>query len=184
MKTYISILRGINVGGNRILKMNDLRKMYADLGFIDSQTYIQSGNVVFRYRNVNPEELESMITQEILNKYNLEVPVIVKDGNELKTIAANNPFISEMRYGIDHLHVTLLSSNPDPCKFDKIKNGNFYPVEFRLLGSAVYLYCPEGYGKSKLTNGFLENKLGLKATTRNWRTLTELVQMAENIDRK
>ena len=80
---------------------------------------------------------------------------------------------------MDHLHVTLLSTNPDPDKFSKIKNESFYPIEFRLLGTAVYLYCPEGYGKSKLTNEFLERKLGLKATTRNWRTMTELIQMAE-----
>jgi uncharacterized protein (DUF1697 family) len=179
METYISILRGINVGGNRILKMNDLRQMCADLGFISSQSYIQSGNVVFRYHKANPAELASKITREILDKFNLEVPVIVIEKSELKTIAANNPFIAEMRYGIDHLHVTLLSANPDPDKFNKIKNENFYPVEFRFLGSAVYLYCPEGYGKSKLTNGFLESKLGLKATTRNWRTISELVQMAE-----
>ena len=181
MKTYISILRGINVGGNRILKMDDLRQMYADLGFVGSQTYIQSGNVVFRYRKVNPTELESEITRKILVKFNLDVPVIVKEESELKTIAANNPFISEMRYGIDHLHVTFLSANPDPDKFDKIKNENFYPVEFRLLGSAIYLYCPEGYSKSKLTNGYLESRLRLKATTRNWRTLTKLVGMAEKI---
>ncbi len=181
METYISILRGINVGGNRKLKMDDLRQMYADLGFTDRQTYIQSGNVVFRYQKTNPGELESRITQEILDKFNLEVPVIVKEAYELKTIVANNPFILETQYGTDHLHVTFLSANPNPDKFDKIKNGNFNPEEFRLLGSAIYLYCPEGYGKSKLTNGFWESKLGLKATTRNWRTLTELVLMAEKI---
>ncbi|MCX6219989.1 MAG: DUF1697 domain-containing protein [Bacteroidia bacterium] len=179
METYISILRGINVGGNRIIKMDHLRQMYTDLGFAGSQTYIQSGNVVFMYQKTNPKELESRITQKILEKFNMEVPVIVKEENELRTIAANNPFILEMPKETAYFHVTFLSENPDPDKFDKIKNVNFQPVAFRLLGSAIYLYCPAGYSKSKLTNGFLENKLGIKATTRNWRTLTELVQMAE-----
>ncbi|MCK9641307.1 MAG: DUF1697 domain-containing protein [Prolixibacteraceae bacterium] len=181
METYISLLRGINVGGNRVLRMNDLRQLFFDLGFTDCQTYIQSGNVVFRYQKANPEELESRISQKILEMFNLQVPVIVKGESELTSIAASNPFILEIPENTAQLHVTLLSANPDPDKFDKIKNENFHPVQYRLLGSAIYLFCPDGYSKSKLTNGFLENKLGLKATTRNWRTITELIRMAEKI---
>jgi len=161
--------------------MNDLQQMYFDLGFTDCQTYIQSGNVVFRYQKTNPAELESGISRKIFEKFSFMVPAIVKEVNDLRSIAANNPLILEMPDKIEHFHVTLLSANPDSEKLDQIKNENFRPVEFRLIGSAIYLFCPDGYSKSKLTNGYLENKLGIKATTRNWRTITELIRMAEKI---
>ena len=181
MQTYISILRGINVGGQRIIKMVDLKALYEDLGFSGVQTYIQSGNVVFRHDWTAQEEIEIKIEKEIFNRYGFDVPVVVLNQTEFRQIISGNPLATEANCDPSHLHVTFLSNIPDPGKWEKICTGNYGTDEFILADKAIYLCCRNGYGKTKLTNGFFEQKLGIAATTRNWRTTLELLQIAERI---
>ena len=178
MTTYISILRGINVSGQKMIKMDALKEMYEDLQFNNIQTYIQSGNVIFQNIQSKQTDLGQKISNELMRKFGFEILVIVLDTFELKEIIAKNPFAPDKTKDISHLHVTFLSSKPE-----LIDNGLFNQKrapgeEFAITENAIYLYCPKGYGQTKLTNAFFENKLKVGATTRNWKTTLELHRIA------
>lgn len=181
MTTYISILRGINVSGHRLIKMDVLRHLYADLGFTNVQTYIQSGNVVFQNKETRLQDLEKKIAKKIFEQFGFEVPVLVKEIDELKKIIKNNPFIGDKTKDTSYLHLTFISAQPEKTNFDKIKEVQYQPEEFELLDKTIYLYCPNGYGNSKLTNSFFESKLKVVATTRNWKTTNELLNIAKKL---
>lgn len=178
MKTYISILRGINVSGQKLIKMDALKKAYEDLGFKNVHTYIQSGNVIFQ---TEEKELEQKISGQIQKQFGFEVPVIILTIDDLKQIIGNSPYKEDDTKEICHLYVTILSPvsvNPDtePARLKQLPGEEFIVTE-----NAVYLYCPNGYGKTKLTNTFWESLLKVKATTRNWKTTNELLRIAESI---
>ncbi len=181
LNIYIAILRGINVGGQRMIKMNALRQMFEGLGFQNVKTYIQSGNIIFTGKKEKQNELEKKIFKAIKEKFGFDVPVIVKKHKELKDIKANNPFIKDKTKDVAHLHLTFLSDNTKKENYNKIKTIHYQPDEFYLFGKAIYLYCPNGYGKSKLANSFWETKLKVIATTRNWKTIQELLTIADKI---
>ncbi|HWY34576.1 MAG TPA: DUF1697 domain-containing protein [Nitrosopumilaceae archaeon] len=179
MQTYISILRGINVSGHKIIKMEELRKMYVGLGFKNVQTYIQSGNVIFQYKKTKLQDLEKNVTKQIVKDFSFEVPVLVKELSELIEILSNNPFINKRKEDVSKLHVTFLSEEPEPANIENIKKGQYASDEFILSGKSVYLFCPNGYGNTKLNNTFFESKLKVTSTTRNWKTINGLVNLAE-----
>jgi uncharacterized protein (DUF1697 family) len=181
MAIYISILRGINVGGHNMIKMEALKQMYDSLGFKNVQTYIQSGNVIFQHKTTEREKLENKIARKISDKFLFEVPVIVIEMEELKYIVNNNPFTSDRSKDAAHFHMTFLSALPEKSNIEKIKEGQYQADDFSILGKAIYLYCPNGYSNSKLTNTFLETKLKVMATTRNWKTTKELLSMGEKL---
>jgi uncharacterized protein (DUF1697 family) len=180
MKTYISILRGINVSGHKMIKMKALQELYERLGFRNVRTYIQSGNVVFENKPSETGVLEKMISGEILESFGFEVPVIVLEKEELINILSHNAFIRDRNEDISRLHVTILSRDPENHLVDNIGKEVFLPDEYCIIGKAVYLFCPNGYGNTKLSNTFFEKKLKVLATTRNWKTVLELVKMSEN----
>jgi len=181
LRTYISILRGINVGGHRMIKMDALRQLYADLKFGNVKTYIQSGNVVFQSSDSDVENIEKIITKSINDKFGFEVPVIVLEFERLKQIASNNPFLSDLSKKPLYFHITFLSSCPDSENSKKLLETKFENEDYSIIDNVVYLYCPSGYSNSKLTNSFLENKLRVQATTRNWNTTNELILIAEKL---
>jgi uncharacterized protein (DUF1697 family) len=175
MTTYISILRGINVGGHKMVNMEVLRQLYSDLGFANVQTYIQSGNILFQCRTTSAEALSASIGRAIVAAFGFEVPVLVMESSDLKEIVQNNPFVSDRHEDIAHLHVTFLSAEPPSVQ---LQNESFRPDEFVIRDKVVYLFCPKGYGNTKLNNNFLEQKLHVTATTRNWKTTVELLNKA------
>lgn len=181
MNKYISILRGINVSGHRIIKMEKLRQIYTDLGFENVKSYIQSGNVIFECKESDDKKLAEIIEREISTVFSYEVPVIVIELNKLKQIISENPFLNDDSKNTDFLHITFLSDLPTKDSLDKIIDGQYQNDEFKVVDKSVYLYCPNGYGKTKLTNKFFEDKLKVTATTRNWKTIKELINMAEKI---
>ena len=176
--TYISILRGINVSGHKMIKMDALRQLYSDLGFSNVRTYIQSGNVIFNDENTNVEEIEKNIKIKIKEVLGLDVQLIIKELSEYKEIVNNNPFVSREEIDPELLHVSFLTTKPLQVDVDKLI-GQFTPEEFVLDGKVIYLYCPNGYGNTKLNNGFFEYKMKVIASTRNWKTTLELLRMAE-----
>jgi uncharacterized protein (DUF1697 family) len=180
MNTYISILRGINVSGQKLIKMDALKKMYKNLNFEKIQTYIQSGNVIFMSKQKDHKDLEKSISSQIKTDFGFEVPVIVFNVETLEAIVENNPFAKENLKDISFLHVTFFADSP--INFDKKslleKKQENEEVEF--TSKAIYLYCPNGYGKTKLNNNFLETKLKTTATTRNWKTTNELLRLAKS----
>lgn len=178
MKTYISVLRGINVGGHKIIKMNELKKLYRDLNFDRVQTYLQSGNVIFNALETDIKKLENKIRLKIQTRFGFDVSVIVLDIETLQTIASSNPFTTDDSKDISSLYVTFLSEVavlPNMTKImDKVQNDE----EIAFAEKAIYLFCPSGYGKTKLNNNFLETHTGIPATTRNWKTTIALLNMA------
>jgi uncharacterized protein (DUF1697 family) len=179
MITYIAILRGINVSGKRIIKMDALKKMLTELNFENVRTYIQSGNIVFEAQNTNANQLEKTLSEEIKKQFGFDVPVIVLDIDELKSIITKNPFINNKTIDPLHLHITFLNEEPVKAIAAKIPVTDYLPDEFLVIGKAVYLHCPNGYGNTKLNNTFFENKLKVSATTRNWKTTCQLLKIAE-----
>jgi len=180
MTTYISILRGINVGGHNQVKMDALRQLYAELGYSSIQSYIQSGNVIFASGLSDINYLEKNIREKIFETFGLKVSVLVMTIVELKTVLENNPYIKDTMKNPAFIHLTFLSGIPDKELVEKIPTGYYLPDEFYISGKTIYLYCPAGYGNTKLSNNFFENKFRLTATTRNLKTSSVLLSMAEN----
>lgn len=179
METYIAILRGINVSGHNLIKMKSLQKMFESLGFSGVKTYIQSGNVVFFSKHAEKEKLEGIISAGIQQNFGYTVPVIVLSKEELADIQANNIYAHERGEEITKLHATILNCEPLKDLTGLINGSDYLPDEFYLSGKTVYLFCPNGYGNTKLSNSFLEKKLKVQATTRNWKTILELIKMTE-----
>ena len=179
MKTYISILRGINVGGQKSIKMDALKEIYESLQLLNIQTYIQSGNVVFQANYTNSKDLEKKISDQIQKYLGFEVPVIILEKDELKDIIEKNPYRDDDTKDISHLHVTLLNAKPVKVNAEAIHEKKTQGEELTIVERAVYLYCPNGYGRTKLTNTFFENCLKVQATTRNWKTALELLNIAK-----
>jgi len=179
MGIYICILRGINVSGHKLIKMDALKKLFEDLKFQHVRTYIQSGNVIFESKKVDTKILENKIEKQILKTFGFEVPVLVKEKDELKKVIDHNPFLKNRNEDISKLHVTFLSSEPDTANISKLSDIKFNNDEFMIIGTAVYLFCPDGYGNTKLSNNFFESKLKVSATTRNWKTIIELNKLAD-----
>ncbi len=176
--TYISILRGINVSGQKLIKMEALKKMYENLAFENVQTYIQSGNVIFLTKSKNTSELESIISSSIKIEFGFDVPVIVVSLDTLEKIKTNNPFIKDTDKDVAFLYVTFLAEVLTEFDEESIIEKKHSDEEIAFTTNAVYLYCPNGYGKTKLNNNFLEKKLKVQATTRNWKTVNELLKLA------
>ena len=180
MAKYISILRGINVGGNRKIQMKDLKSLYDGLGFLKVETYIQSGNVVFESDlKLSNADLEVKIEQAIIETFGFDVPVIIRTADEWVKSIVNNPFWKEKDVDIDRLHLTCLKEVPSQELLEKIKLFQFMPDRYEIIGKDVFIFCSAGYGTSKLTNPFFESKLKVSATTRNWKTVMKLHEMVE-----
>jgi uncharacterized protein (DUF1697 family) len=182
MKTYISILRGINVSGSKTIKMDELRKTYEKLGFKSVLTYVQSGNVIFTSESSNTKELENQITKEIEKVFGFNVPVIVLEKETLEEIINKNPFSEKKGRNPDYFYVTFLSEEPIEYDSKIIENKKQQDEEIAFSDKAVYIYCPNGYGKTKLNNTFIESKLKVTTTTRNWKTTNELFKIAQKLD--
>lgn len=178
MATYISLLRGINVSGQKSIKMDDLKRLYEQLHFQHVKTYIQSGNVIFSTAETNRNKLAGFIQKTIIDEYGFVVPVIVLTVETLKTIVQNNPFVKDKQKSIDFMHVTFLADMPGQFDGEAIKLRKDANEEIVVTNSAVYLYCPNGYGRTKLNNNFLESKLKVMATTRNWKITNDLLAIA------
>ena len=175
------MLRGINISGHRMIRMDALKALYADMGFKNTVTYIQSGNVIFQSQPAIISELEKIISDGIREKFGFDVPVIIKEMEELRHIIEANPFLIEPVKEISKIYLTFLSSVPKKELYEKMSEGQNYEEEYQLIGNTIFIYCPNGYGNTKLSTNFIENKLKVTATSRNWKTTLELLRMAEKL---
>lgn len=181
MSTFISILRGINVSGQKRILMRDLRELFEKLDFKQVQTYIQSGNVVFENNTQTPNsELAMRIEKAIEKEFNFHVPTIIRSKEELERIISSNPFLKDRSIDLKKLHVTFLSEVPTKENAENIVKTDFLPDQFVIKDKNIFLHIPENYGVTKLSNSFFERKLKVTATTRNWNTLNKLLEMASN----
>ncbi len=175
MHTYISLLRGINISGHRKIKMIDLKALYESLGLKKVTTYIQSGNVIFESEEKDRNKLTQNIEGVIFKEYEFKIPVFIYTPNDFKKILKEQPFPQE---DIKPLMVSLLDQAPDKKHLSKLEVLDTNYEQFELKENVVYLYFLNGYGKAKLSNNFLESKLKVTATTRNWRTMNKLLELA------
>jgi len=175
----ITILRGINVSGQKKIKMLELKSLYESLGFQNVATYIQSGNVIFDTRNKNKSKLKMLIEDAIEKNFQFHVPVEIRTPLEFENIIKNNPFAPiKLEKDGTKILITFLANEPDPVKIANLMKHVVLPEKLLVKGKEVYLYCPNGYGKSKLSNSFIENKLDVKATTRNWKSVYTIHELS------
>ncbi len=178
METYIALLRGINLGAHKKVAMPALKSLFESLGLQSVQTYIQSGNVVFQGPQTGLPLLTERLESAIAGHFGFEVPVILRTQAAWARSVENNPFLRESAAEPAFLHVTLLDKTPDGGLVDRLDTSRYEPDRFILSGTEIYLYCPQGYGQTKLHNTFLENKLKVRATTRNWKTMLQLMVLS------
>lgn len=177
MTTYVALLRAINVGGARKIKMADLRAMFAAMGYGDAQTYIQSGNVVFQAED-DEQPLRQRIERQIETTFGFPVTVALRASDEMALMTAQPPYPPDALAEDESLYVALLTETPSPEGAERLLASETAPDEFRLIGREVYLLYRRSMRDTKLTNTLLEKKLGVAATSRNWRTITALATMS------
>jgi uncharacterized protein (DUF1697 family) len=177
MVTNVAMLRGVNVGARNKIKMTELAALFAGLGHTNVVTYIQSGNVVFNSRSKSSAAIVRGIEERIGQELGLDVKVLLRTHDELAAAVRSNPFL---RSGADvsKLHVSFLAEKPAAAVVRAIAGSDFAPDEFRVVGREVYVYCPGGYGNTKINNGFFEKRLKATATTRNWNSVNKLLELA------
>lgn len=180
MEKKLGILRGINVGGKRRLLMADLKSLCTSLGWEHVETYIQSGNVIFK-SNLNNSALEKILEKAIEERFGYEVPVIVRTEEELVQALQNHPF-SARETEVDKLLVTFLKEKPSDTCLEHIRSFKVEPDAFEVVDKEVFLYCEGKYHQSKLTNAFFEKKLKTIATTRNMKTVLKLCELLKSME--
>lgn len=179
MRTYIALLRGINVSGQKKVKMADLRQMLQRLGFQEVTTYIQSGNIVLKSDETQIGAIENKITQGINDAFGFEVPILVKPKREIQNILENNPFDNAEDIEANSIYFVLLKEMPESSLIEFFNKEKYDSERFAIIDKCVYLCCKNGYGKAKLNNNLIERKLKVSATTRNYRTMTKLLEMSK-----
>jgi len=180
MQTLVSFLRGINMTGYNSMKMKDLTDLYIDLGFSNVETYIQSGNVIFSFdENIKDEETSAIINKGILNKFGYNIAVAVRTVPELRLITKSNPFLSEASFDPAKTAVIFLTDNPSVTGIEKLKETDTSPDKYAISGKEIFIYCPNGFGKTKLYANFFDKKLNVQGTTRNWKTVNAMINLAD-----
>ena len=182
MTVAISMLRGINVGGHKSIKMEALRAMYESLGLRDAQTYVQSGNVVFRTAVRDLASLAKRIESKIEQTFGFRPAVIIRTPSELRETIRKNPFARRSGLEPGKLVVTFLVADPSPEARTKMLSLTADPEELRIEGREVFVYYPNGMGRSKLSAALVEKTLKTPGTGRNWNTVTKLLEMAEKLE--
>ena len=165
----------MNLGARNRVRMPELRALVEDLDCTDVSTYVQSGNVVFRSGRA-AGSLAEEIERAIKRAFGLDVPVVIRSRKQLEKLVAGNPF-GGPKGKENTLYVTFLAAKPDPKRVRQLGEESFASERFEVAGPDVYLSFPNGYGRSKLNNALLERRLGVAATTRNWRTVTALAEL-------
>jgi len=179
MPTYVAMLRGINVSGQKIIKMEALRASMASLGFADVKTYVQSGNIIFKTAKASTTVLVKKIAGKILADFGHTVSVLVRTPQELADTLKHNALLAEPGVDEARLYVTFLAEAAPENAEMLLKPLATASEKFCIRGREIYLHCPAGYGNSKFSNNAIEKKLSAQATTRNWRTTIALCELAQ-----
>lgn len=180
MNTFISLLRGINVSGQNRILMSELVQLYESLGLVRVETYLQSGNVIFDSPEQDENALTASISASIQQILGLSVNVLVRSPAYFQVILENNPFLTQHSEDPTRLHVTFLQQAPSEEQWNLLKLPANETGQWIAAERAIYLFCPDGYGKTKLSNTFFEKKLGGSATTRNWNTVQVLNKIVKS----
>ncbi len=177
MKTHLALLRGINVSGHRMIKMDALKTALQSAGFTNVKTYIQSGNVFVDSEEENTAKIGFMIKQEIQKSFGHDVPVVVIGEEDLKACFANNPYLKTPDADTKKLYVAFVSTVLKNENINDLKISNFKPDEAVINESRIFIKYEIGAGKTKLDQNYIEKKLNVTATIRNWNTVVQLLKM-------
>jgi uncharacterized protein (DUF1697 family) len=176
--TYVALLRGINLGGRNRVPMRDLADLFTAAGCRNVRTHIQSGNVVLQAAPPLADRIPELIGKSMLGRFGFSVPIVMRTRGELDEIVRRSPFVPS---GADpeKLHVVFLATRPSRGAVASIDAHRSPPDEFVVRDREVYLLCPQGYGRTKLTNEYFDRTLATTSTTRNWRTVITLLELAQ-----
>ena len=174
--TYLALLRGINLGPKNKILMPDLVEVFTKAGCKDVRTYIQSGNVIFEATRELSTRLPELIAKEIQRRFGHKVPVMLRTTGEMCEVVRKNPFLKEGA-AEDILHVMFLTDLPKPGAAKSLDPDRSPPNRFIVRGKDIYLLCPAGFARTKLTSSYFDSKLGTIGTVRSWRTVTKLLEL-------
>lgn len=177
MTKHLALLRGINVSGHNMIKMDALKKMLENMGFQNVETYIQSGNVFVDSEEEHPATVGFKIKQEIARVFGYDVPVVMVTKSELELCFKNNPYLKEKDCDTKKLYVAFISKELSPLAINDLKISNFKPDEAAIDSCRIYIKYAVGAGKTKLDQKYIEKKLNVVATMRNWNTVSKLLEM-------
>jgi uncharacterized protein (DUF1697 family) len=175
MPVFIALIRGINVGGHKKLKMADVKVLCEELGLTDVRTHLQSGNVVFRTSRTDRAQL----AKDLENALQVDARVILRNPTELRKAIAANPMPDAAAREPSSYIVTFLSEKPKAAAMQSLRDTYKGPEQMELHGAELYIHYGAGMGQSKLTNAIIERKLGVTGTARNWNTVTKLLELAD-----
>jgi uncharacterized protein (DUF1697 family) len=182
MSVFITMLRGVNVGGHNQIRMEALRALCESLKFENPRTYVQSGNVIFMAKEKNSAALAKKIQNAIEREFGFRPEVILRTAGELRNAVAANPFADRRDVEPGKLLVTFLAAEPSPEGTAKLLGLKKHPEEIHLLGRELYIYFPNGAGKSKLPWASVASWLKTTGTARNWNSVTKMLKIAEEME--
>ncbi len=174
----VALLRGINVGGKNLLPMKELTAIFAKAECTEVRTYIQSGNVLFNAPAALVKKLPDVISERIRERFGYSVPVILRTIQEMGKVISENPFL-EIGDSEKMLHVYFLGDKPAASAIQSLDPDRSPPDTFQVRNREIYLRCPNGMGRSKLTNAYFDAKLSTISTARNWATVVKLFEMMQ-----
>jgi uncharacterized protein (DUF1697 family) len=173
---YAALLRAVNLGSHAKIVMTDLRALLEGLGYADVSTYLQSGNAVFSGPGTPAAELADAVEARIAAELALDVRVMIRTGAELADVIGRSPLPGEPE-NPSRFFVAFLSGAPDPAAARAIEQRSFGEDQIWVSGGEAFLWCPGGAGRTALTNSFVEKRLGVAATSRNWNTVSKLASL-------
>ncbi len=179
MTTHLALLRGINVSGHNMIKMEALKTTLEAIGFQNVQTYIQSGNVFVDTDEENASKVGFVIKQEIFKVFGHEVPIVVVNKDDLAVCFKNNPYLKEKDIDTKKLYVAFVSTTLKSDSINDLKISQFKPDEASIDGNKIYIKYAVGAGKTRFDQKYIEKKLNVTATIRNWNTVTQLLKIYE-----
>jgi uncharacterized protein (DUF1697 family) len=182
MNVVICMLRGVNVGGHNCVKMDDLQKLCTSLKLRDPQTYVQSGNIVFKTDERDLVKLTKTLEAAIHKKFGFQSDVILRSAKDLREVIAKNPFAKRKDIHPGKLLVTFFAADPGEAARKQARAIKCAPEEIFIEGREAYIYFPNGAGRSKLNWALIPKTLKVQGTARNWNSVTKLLEMAEKME--
>ena len=179
MHTHLALLRGINVSGHNMIKMDVLKSTLENLGFKKVQTYIQSGNVFLNSDEENPAKIAFVIKQEIYKVFGYDLPILVISKEDLQACVTNCQFLKEKEVDTKKLYVAFVSKELKAENINDLKMSQFKPDEVQIDNTRIFIKYHIGAGKTRLDQKYIEKKLNLTATIRNWNTVNQLLKIFE-----
>ena len=182
MPVIVSMLRAVNLGSYNKIKMDTLRNLYATLKFEKPQTYLQSGNVIFKTSEGNLDLVAKRIQAAIEKKFGCHTEIILRTTAELRAVVANNPFAKRTGIEPSRLLVTFLLADPGNAARENLRKQQFTPEELHVADRELYIYFPDGVGKSKLPSARIHKILNTPGTGRNWNSVSKMLKIAEQLE--